>query len=109
MVGGHILFDGSCPECLLNGRQVFLSLNLDDVFECAECNLQIALGNLMRAVLCRRRGKGSFRDRNNTDLSSQKIQGQLLVRENADEHYRPDKFNGFKTDEDLMNYIKEIK
>jgi hypothetical protein len=105
----ELYFDGSCPECALTGDQVFLSRNAGDILECPKCHLLIAMANLGRAVVCRRRGRGNFCDLSDKRFSSERIRGLLLVREKVDDAYRPDKFNVINDEKELRAYIAECR
>jgi hypothetical protein len=55
-------FNGYCPESWLQGRTVFMQLNIDNFFESVETGLQIAVIHPgVQAVILKRRGKGLFK------------------------------------------------
>jgi hypothetical protein len=56
------IFDGYCPESLLNGEKVRMRLNSNDFFESEKTGLQIAISYPgVQAVVLKFRGKGDFR------------------------------------------------
>lgn len=54
------LFDGYCPQCLLQGHAQPMQLNTDDFWECAACRLQVVVAPPLAGIL-RWRGQGAMR------------------------------------------------
>ena len=63
-----LLFDGYCPESLLQGHQVPMQLNTDDFWESPATRLQICVAP-PHAVILRWRGKGQLRLEQSSSLA----------------------------------------
>ena len=75
------MWDGYCPESLLEGKTVRMRLNQSDFFESEETGLQICVLPGAQAVIINFRGKGKFRVSPN--YADEIENGEILSRQNT--------------------------
>ena len=101
------IWDGFCPESLLNGKHVRMRLNSSDLFESEETGLQISVLSGVQAIILKVRGKGKFRSI--PKFADEIENGEFLSPQNMD---RPP-FNSptevFTESEQIKNYIRAFK
>ncbi len=83
-------FEGACPQCRLDEREVTLLLNNHDYFECPECGLQVAMTSSLHAILLHWRGEGQLKhDHTFTVDQIEHPTGRILCEEALSEDGRP--------------------
>jgi len=104
------LFDGLCPECMLDN--VFQEMWLqEDIFECPCCHLMVALDSWRSAVILRRRGPGHFKSLQDTRYCATHCAHdyRLLCRESHMFPFREEPGSGFISGEDLREYLRKVR
>jgi hypothetical protein len=103
-----LYFNGYCPECQLQGRQVAMKLNGTDFWECPESGLQIVLSPPMAAIL-RWRGQGIFKTDPLTPTRPEAKDLQLVEASKEEGHeIMPDAAYMLNDDQQLDWYLHEI-
>ncbi len=103
-----LYFNGYCPECQLQGRQVAMKLNGTDFWECPESGLQIVISPPM-AVILRWRGQGIFKtDPLTPNITS--VKDLILVEASKEEgqEIMPDTSFILNTEQELHWYLHEM-
>lgn len=100
------IWNGYCPESLLNNRQVRMLLNKDDFFESEETGLQIAVLSGVQAIIMSFRGNGRFRTE--AKYADEIENGELLSPQNSDRPPFNNPTEFFTESEQIENYIKAI-
>ena len=109
MTGTNIsnMWNGYCPECLLNGKTVRMRLNKLDFFESEETGLQICIIPGVQAVILNFRGEGKFRG---TPTYGDEVEnGEILSPQNSDRPPFNNPTTAFGKSDEIENYIKTIK
>ena len=57
-------FEGACPQCRIEGKEITMVQNAQDFFECPDCALQVCTGGAVKAVILHSRGNGDLRTNN---------------------------------------------
>jgi rubredoxin len=94
--------DGYCPQCALDDKQVEMSLNRGDYWECPECHLQAAGGSASFMIL-RKRGEGKFQEPRVGATAH--ISGAFLTRQSADEPFDSDGW--FEDEAELRDFLEK--
>ncbi len=98
-------FTGLCPESLLQGKEVKMRLNTNDLYESESTGLQIAIPYPgVQAVIMKERGKGKFRE-------------PAKYAEDNGERFSPQTNNSFpfcdtellQSAGEIRNYLKMVK
>ena len=101
------MWDGNCPESLLNGKNVRMRLNQHDFFESEETGLQICIITGVQAVILNFRGKGKFRTI--PSYADEIENGEILSPQNTDRPPFNNPTVAFGSSEEIQNYIATIK
>lgn len=100
------MWNGYCPESLLNGKTVRMRLNQSDFFESEETGLQICIIPGVQAVILNFRGKGKFRT---TPTYGDEVEnGEILSPQNADMPPFNNPATIFRESEEIEKYISTI-
>ena len=100
------IWNGYCPESLLQGKRIRMRLNDWDFYESKATGLQIALLRGVQAIILNFRGNGEFRS--TPEYGDEVCNGEYLSPQTANSF----PFNNgkvFGTSEEIENYIKTIK
>lgn len=100
------MWNGYCPESLLNGKTVRMRLNQNDFFESEETGLQICIIPGVQAVILNFRGKGKFRTTAN--YADEIENGEILSPQNSDRPPFNNPTTAFGESEEIENYIATI-
>lgn len=100
------VWNGYCPESMLNEKTIRMRLNESDFFESEETGLQICVLSGVQAAILNFRGESKFRT---TPTYADEIEnGEMLSPQNTE---RPP-FNNpaviFQNSEEIENYISAI-
>ena len=101
------MWNGYCPESLLNGKTVRMRLNQHDFFESEETGLQICIIPGVQAVILKFRGERNFRTTAN--FGDEIENGELLSPQNTDRPPFNNPTVAFGESEEIENYIATIK
>jgi hypothetical protein len=100
------MWNGYCPESLLNGKTVRMRLNQSDFFESEESGLQICIIPGVQAVILNFRGKGKFRT---TPTYGDEVEnGEILSPQNTDMPPFNNPATIFRESEEIEKYISTI-
>lgn len=100
------MWNGYCPESLLNDKTVRMRLNQHDFFESEETGLQICIIPGVQAVILNFRGKGKFRA---TPTFGDEVEnGEILSPQNSDRPPFNNPTTAFGESKEIENYIATI-
>ncbi len=100
------MWNGYCPESLLNDKTVRMRLNQHDFFESEETGLQICIIPGVQAVILNFRGKGKFRE---TPTFGDEVEnGEILSPQNSDRPPFNNPTTAFGESIEIENYIATI-
>ena len=101
------IWNGYCPESLLNGKMARMRLNNSAFFESEETGLQICFFPGVQAVILNFRGKGKFRTA--SSYADEIENGEILSPQNTDMPPFNEPAIIFKSSEEIQTYINGIK
>jgi len=100
------MWNGYCPESLLNGKTVRMRLNQHDFFESEDTGLQICIIPGVQAIILNFRGKGKFRT---TPKYGDEVEnGEILSPQNSDRPPFNNPTAAFGESEEIEKYIATI-
>lgn len=107
-------FEGFCPECRLEDKEVKMLLNEQDFFECPDCQLQMCAISGLHAILLHVRGNGEVKrgSPNIVDTIGNPT-GRILCEEGHNEEgkyffpFVPGEM--IFTEEGLRSYLEKVK
>ncbi|WP_354361848.1 hypothetical protein [Pedobacter sp. UYP30] len=100
------MWNGYCPESLLDGKTVRMRLNQNDFFESEETGLQICIITGVQAVILNFRGQGKFRT--NIKYADEIENGEILSPQNSDRPPFNNPTTAFGESEEIEKYITTI-
>ena len=100
------MWNGHCPESLINGKNVRMRLNQYDFFESEETGLQICVITGVQAVIMNFRGQGKFRA--TVKYGDEVESGEILSPQNIDTPPFNNPTIAFNECEEIENYIARI-
>lgn len=102
-----LLWNGYCPESLLNGKKVRMRLNHWDFFESEETRLQISVLSGVQAIILNFRGEGKYRS--TPSFADEVENGEILSPQNTDRPPFNKQTTVFQDSHEIERYIKSIK
>lgn len=101
------MWNGYCPESLLNDKTVRMRLNQHDFLESEETGLQICIVPGVQAVILNFRGKRKFRE---TPTFGDEVEnGEILSPQNSDRPPFNNPTTAFGESKEIENYIATIQ